>query len=379
MSGDELDPAMRVRDYTDVKSCWLRGHAGARRSSPRPPPGAWVLRSDDVVLVRRGALALDVGRVGVPDAIREKPGPFDLTDRERVRLHPYFTERAFASAAARADGEDGRRASRAARRLRLPPHDAGGPRPRARILAVADAAGDAGGAARTAPRSDGRRRELLREATEGRLCRDAVRAVLDAAGHRVRAGRATPAGLTPREVEVLVALAPGETSKQIGETLDISTKTAGHHVEHIYAKAGVRTRGAATVWAFENAISWRPPRPSRARRSRRGGPGGDPGPAVGDLDDARRRRPRVRRTSTRRAVGAGRGVHGVVDQVAEHGADVGGQVGRRAAGSAAVVAERELDPPLGGQAGLGDEQRGDRRVVDPLEVTRSLSCRPAAR
>lgn len=30
--------------------------------------------------------------------------------------------------------------------------------------------------------------------------------------------------------------------------------TAGHHVQHIYEKAGVRTRAAATVWAYERAL-----------------------------------------------------------------------------------------------------------------------------
>ena len=50
--------------------------------------------------MRRAALALDLGRVGVSNAIWEKPGPFGLGDWERVRLHPYFTERAFAHSAA---------------------------------------------------------------------------------------------------------------------------------------------------------------------------------------------------------------------------------------------------------------------------------------
>jgi hypothetical protein len=38
-----------------------------------------------------------------------------------------------------------------------------------------------------------------------------------------------------------------ERPKEIAETLGISTKTAGHHIQHIVDKAGVRTRSAATV------------------------------------------------------------------------------------------------------------------------------------
>src|ERR1700693_3505637 len=51
-------------------------------------------------LRRRAALAHDVGRVGVSNAVWEKPGPLGFGEWERVRLHPHFTERAFAQAPA---------------------------------------------------------------------------------------------------------------------------------------------------------------------------------------------------------------------------------------------------------------------------------------
>ena len=53
------------------------------------------------------------------------------------------------------------------------------------------------------------------EVTAGRLDGDAVDAVLRAAGHRVRRRREWPAGLTPREVEVLRLLACGLSNKEI--------------------------------------------------------------------------------------------------------------------------------------------------------------------
>jgi DNA-binding NarL/FixJ family response regulator len=79
--------------------------------------------------------------------------------------------------------------------------------------------------------------------------------VLAAAGHRVaKRPRELPAGLTDRELEVLLALDAGKTNKEIAENLGISAKTAGHHVQPIFDKTGARTRTAATVWAFERQL-----------------------------------------------------------------------------------------------------------------------------
>ena len=80
-------------------------------------------------------------------------------------------------------------------------------------------------------------------------------AVLDAAGiHRSWVGVERPAGLTEREVDVLGLLARGLTNRQIAEALDISVKTVGAHVEHVYAKAGVRSRAAATLFAMQHDL-----------------------------------------------------------------------------------------------------------------------------
>jgi len=63
-----------------------------------------------------------------------------------------------------------------------------------------------------------------------------------------------PAGLTERELQVLLALVRGGSNRQIADGLGISAKTVGHHVEHVYKKAGVRSRAAATLWAFEHDL-----------------------------------------------------------------------------------------------------------------------------
>jgi DNA-binding NarL/FixJ family response regulator len=78
--------------------------------------------------------------------------------------------------------------------------------------------------------------------------------VLAAAGHRRVARPPLPGGLTGREVEVLRLLALGLTIRQVAERLVIAPKTADHHVQHIYTKLGVSTRGAAALFAIEHGI-----------------------------------------------------------------------------------------------------------------------------
>jgi len=50
-------------------------------------------------------------------------------------------------------------------------------------------------------------------------------------------------------VEVLILLARGMSNKRIAATLVISPKTAGNHVEHIYAKIDATSRAAAALFA----------------------------------------------------------------------------------------------------------------------------------
>ncbi len=78
--------------------------------------------------------------------------------------------------------------------------------------------------------------------------------MLGAAGHRVLRRREGPSGLTPREVEVLGLLARGLSNKEIARRLVISPKTAGNHIEHIYAKIGASTRAGASLFAMQHGL-----------------------------------------------------------------------------------------------------------------------------
>ena len=102
--------------------------------------------------------------------------------------------------------------------------------------------------------SRGEAAEKLRtEARLGRLDTGAVELVLGAIGHRSRR-RAGPAGLTAREVEVLVLIATGASAKQVGYVLGIAPKTAATHIERIYMKCGVSSRSDATRFAIAHGL-----------------------------------------------------------------------------------------------------------------------------
>lgn len=58
-------------------------------------------------------------------------------------------------------------------------------------------------------------------------------------------------GISGRELEVLEALAEGQSNKQIARTLDISPNTVKTHVARLYVKLQVNGR----VWAIEEARS----------------------------------------------------------------------------------------------------------------------------
>ena len=58
-------------------------------------------------------------------------------------------------------------------------------------------------------------------------------------------------GLTPRAAEVLLWLCQGKTNGNIALILGISESTVKKHVQEVFGKLGVETRGAATVCALE--------------------------------------------------------------------------------------------------------------------------------
>ena len=58
-------------------------------------------------------------------------------------------------------------------------------------------------------------------------------------------------GLTPRAAEALLWLAQGKTNSDIASILGITESTVKKHVQEMFDKLGVETRGAAAVRALE--------------------------------------------------------------------------------------------------------------------------------
>lgn len=255
----ELDTALEAfADYADVKSPYALGHSRGVAALAAMAASTVGLPGDDVTLVRRAGLVHDVGTIGVSASILDKPGLLTAAERERVRTHPYLTARTFSKPAAL--GAIGQLAALHHERMDGSGYPSGLTADALPMAARVIAAADVYHALleprpHRSPLSREETRDVVcAEVTAGRLDSDAVRAVLDAAGHRVRRKTERPAGLTAREVEVLVLLARGRTKQQIAAQLSISAKTVNAHAEHIYSKIGVTSRGAAALFAMRHGL-----------------------------------------------------------------------------------------------------------------------------
>jgi DNA-binding CsgD family transcriptional regulator len=74
-----------------------------------------------------------------------------------------------------------------------------------------------------------------------------------------RSTRENPAGLTPREVDVLRLMAQGLRNSEIAADLVVSTKTVDHHVSAVLRKLGVGDRRLAARAAARLGIEPEPP------------------------------------------------------------------------------------------------------------------------
>jgi HD-GYP domain-containing protein (c-di-GMP phosphodiesterase class II) len=247
-----------IGDFIDLKSPYTIGHSRGVADLAAAAARDYGLPDGEVVAVRRAGLVHDFGRLGVSNAIWDKRGPLTRAEMERVRLHPYLSERmlAFSPVLAPLGAIAGQHHERL--------DGSGYPRglagdaigPAGRILAAADAyhAMTELRPHRPARTADEAAAAVRTEVAAGRLDGDAVDAVLRAAGHRVKRRREWPAELTPREVEVLRLVTRGYSNREIAAALSITRKTAGNHVQHIYEKIGATNRARAALYAMKHGL-----------------------------------------------------------------------------------------------------------------------------
>ena len=254
-----LEVARGFADMADLKSSFTLGHSPAVAQLVRDTAPRVGLSDSERADLEIAALLHDIGRVGVPSGVWEKGSRLTASDWERVRLHAYYSERTLVRSSQlahlaplvgmhheRLDGSGYHRGSRAPE-ISLA----------SRLLAAADTyqAKTQSRPHRPALSPDAAADAIVREAAEGRLDPDVVAAIAEVAQGRVRrVARSAPAGLTDREVEVLRLVAEGCSNREIADRLVISTRTAEHHVQHIYEKIGLSTRAGATMFALQHEL-----------------------------------------------------------------------------------------------------------------------------
>jgi HD-GYP domain-containing protein (c-di-GMP phosphodiesterase class II) len=247
-----------MADFTDLRSPTTLGHSRVVAELAEGTARCLGLPPDEILTARRAGFVHDLGMTSLPMLLCEKSGPLTEGEWERLRLHTYYTERILTRP--QALSRIGQLAALHHERLDRSGYHRGLPGallpPVARIIAATDMyrAMIEPRAHRAAFTTQAAADQLRAEVNAGRLDGDVVRAVLEAAGHRVRARRRLVAGLTEREIEVLRLLARSQTNKQIAAQLTISMNTVDHHIRNIYAKIGVSTRAAATLFAMQHHL-----------------------------------------------------------------------------------------------------------------------------
>jgi DNA-binding NarL/FixJ family response regulator len=103
-------------------------------------------------------------------------------------------------------------------------------------------------------------REALRQVTAGNAAIDPAvqHHLLDAlvgSATESDSGARLPDGLTPREAEVLTLIAAGLSNAEIAAQLVVGETTVKSHINHLFAKTGVRDRAQAVTYAYRHGLT----------------------------------------------------------------------------------------------------------------------------
>ncbi|RYZ12355.1 MAG: LuxR family transcriptional regulator [Comamonadaceae bacterium] len=256
--GGVCAPLELIADVIDLKLPWMTGFS--RRVAEAATGCAVALGLDSTTCgqIHRAALIHGIGRASVPNTVWDASGEPGVADQERLRLVPYWTQRAAGRIEAlraeaeiasfvdeRLDGSGSFRGARAAA-IELP----------ARVLAGAVHAVllRTASPGRPALSEQDAAVELQLEARLGRLDPEVV-AVLTGQRSPPSTGPADPSAiLSGREIEVLARISLGESNKEAARVLGISPSTVRAHLENIFRKLGCTTRAAATLKAMTRGL-----------------------------------------------------------------------------------------------------------------------------
>ena len=256
--------ALSFADFADMKSKYTLGQSRRVAEISLAIAHQMGLPEEEVSNIHIAGLMHNLGLVTVPSFVLEKP-PEKLTnaEMEQIRLHPYHGQRILSNVpeletvselvGAHHEQMDGMGYHRGLRGSQIPLG--------ARIIAVADRYDELCHEMPGHTEMDsGAALDLMAQEVDAALCRDSFDGlvhVLEGQDHPQRqrtARRQWPMGLTDREVEVLRLIAKGMSRAQVADALTVSESTVRTHLEHIYNKAGVTSRAAATMFAMEHAL-----------------------------------------------------------------------------------------------------------------------------
>lgn len=250
-------PLELIADVIDLKLPWMTGFSRRVAEAALRCAADMGLDAARQQRIYRAGLIHGIGRASVPNGVWDVPGVRSEADAERLRLVPYWTERAArrietlrpeAEIASFVDERlDGSGFFRGVKGAAIDTE--------ARVLAVAAhwvalCTGRPGQAALSEADAFA---ALRAEADAGRLDAHAVAAL--AGLPHADAAVPLPAGdasalLSGREVEVLGRISLGESNKEAARSLGISPSTVRAHLENIFRKLGCTTRAAATLKAL---------------------------------------------------------------------------------------------------------------------------------